>query len=78
LIIVHAVATSVVYTGGKFSTGINNTGETGRCTLPVHLDLQISPRIFEKFETVLKILWGWGEIVSWKKPEAKDPVTLSL
>ncbi len=24
------------------------------------------------------LLWGWGETESWKKPEAKNLVTLSL
>ncbi len=45
----------------------------------VHLDLQISPRIFEKIWNVpTGILLGWGETDSWKKPEAKNLVTLSL
>ncbi len=48
------IAAGVVDTGGKFSTGINNTRETGgkicrRCRWRVaNLDLRISPRIFEK------------------------------
>ncbi len=45
----------------------------------VHLDLQISPRIYEKFWNGPNgILWGWGKTDSWKKPEAKNLVTLSL
>ncbi len=37
----------------------------------VHLDLRISPRIFEKIlNGPTRILWGWGETDSWKKPEA--------
>ncbi len=45
----------------------------------VHLDLRISPRIFEKiWNSPNGILWGWGETDSWKKPEAKILVTLSL
>ncbi len=45
----------------------------------VHLDLRISPRIFEKiWNSPNGILWGWGETDSWKKPEAKNLVTLSL
>ena len=45
----------------------------------VHLDSQISPRIFEKIRNGLNgILWGWGETDSRKKPEAKNLVTLSL
>jgi hypothetical protein len=44
----------VVDTGGKFATGI---------TAPVeHLDLRISPRIFEKnLNGFNGLLWGWGE-----------------
>jgi hypothetical protein len=45
----------------------------------VHLDSRISPRIFEKIRNGLHvILWGGGETDSWKKPEAKNLVTLSL
>jgi hypothetical protein len=45
----------------------------------VHLDLQISPRIFEKIRNELNaIISGLGEGDSWKKPEAKNLVTLSL
>jgi hypothetical protein len=45
----------------------------------VHLDLRISPRIFEKIRNGPNgKLWGWGETDSYKKPEAKNLVTLSL
>ncbi len=45
----------------------------------VHLDLRISPRIFEKIRNDAKvIIRGLGEDDSWKKPEAKNLVTLSL
>jgi hypothetical protein len=45
----------------------------------VHLDLQISPRIFEKIRNDPNvIIRGLGEGDSWKKPEAKNLVTLSL
>jgi hypothetical protein len=38
----------------------------------VHLDLRLSPRIFEKIRNAPNaILWGWGETDSPKKPEAK-------
>ncbi len=44
-----------------------------------NLELRISPRIFEKIRNCLNvILWGWGETDSWKEPEAKNLVTLSL
>ncbi len=49
-------------------------------TAPVsnlHLDLRISPRIFEKIRNDPTVIFrGLGEGDSWKKPEAKDLVTL--
>ncbi len=45
----------------------------------VHLDLRISPRNFEKIRNDPNvIIRGLGEGDSWKKPEAKNLVTLSL
>jgi hypothetical protein len=45
----------------------------------VHLDLQISPRIFEKIcKDLMLLLKGLGEDDSRKKPETKNLVTLSL
>jgi hypothetical protein len=45
----------------------------------VHLELRISPQIFEKIcNDPNRILWSWEETDSWKKPEAKSLVTLSL
>ncbi len=45
----------------------------------VHLDLRISPRIFEKIRNdPIVIIRGLEEGDSWKKPEAKNLVTLSL
>ncbi len=45
----------------------------------LHLDLRISPRIFEKIRNDPNvIIRGLGEGDSWKKPEAKNLVTLSL
>jgi len=45
----------------------------------VHLALQISPQIFEKIRNGPNgILCGWGQTDSWKQPEAKNLVTLSL
>ncbi len=44
-----------------------------------NLEMRISPWIFEKIRNGLNgLLWGWGEIDSWKEPEAKNLVTLSL
>ncbi len=38
----------------------------------VHLDLQISPRIFKKIRNGHNgILWGWGETDSWKNQKHK-------
>ncbi len=48
-------------------------------TSVVNLEPRISPRIFEKNRNGPNgILWGWGETDWWKKPEAKNLVTLSL
>jgi hypothetical protein len=45
----------------------------------VHLDLQISPQIFEKIRNARNaLIRGLGEDDSQKKPEAKILVTLSL
>ncbi len=69
-------ATGVVDTGGKFAAGVVDTGGNlplvslipvanlpqVSLTLVVHLDLGISPRIFEKIRNGPNgILWGWGE-----------------
>ncbi len=50
------------------------------CLIPVvHLDLQISPRIFEKFEITPKQLSEtWGKMILEKKPKANNLLTLSL
>ena len=82
-------ATGVVDTAGKFATGVVDTGgnfAAGVVDLPpvslipvVHLDSQISPRIFEKIRNDPNgIIRGLGETDSRKKPEAKNLVTLSL
>jgi hypothetical protein len=59
-------ATCVIDTGGKFATGINNTSETDAAG-----DLPISPRIFEKFETVLMGCSGAGGKLIHKKTRSK-------
>ncbi len=49
------------------------------CHRVVDLDLRISPRIFDKIRNDPNvIIRGLGEGDSWKKPEAKNLVTLSL
>jgi hypothetical protein len=70
------VSTAQGDTGGKFAAGVVDTGGnlppvslTPVANLPpvslapvVHLDLRISPRIFEKIRNGPNgILWGWGE-----------------
>jgi hypothetical protein len=70
LIQVKKFATSVVVTGGKYSTSVLDTSGLG---------LQISPRFFEKFGMTLMLFSGaWGKMIHEKKPEAKNLVTLSL
>jgi hypothetical protein len=74
--LVAKFAAGVVDTGGKFAGGVVDTGGnlppvllTPVANLPpvsltpvVHLDLRISPRIFEKILNGPNgILWGWGE-----------------
>ncbi len=69
-------ATGVVYTDVKFATSVVGTGGslppvllTPVANLPpvslilvVHLDLQITPRIFDKIRNgPYGIIWGWGE-----------------
>jgi hypothetical protein len=45
----------------------------------LHLDLRISPQIFEKDEITLLLYSGaWREMIREKKPEAKNLMTLSL
>jgi hypothetical protein len=71
-----------------FATGINNTSKTGGkiaagvvpvANLPqvllipvVHLDLRISPRIFEKIcNGPTGILWGWGKLIHEQNQKQK-------
>jgi hypothetical protein len=65
------VSTTLAKMVEKFASGVADTGGAPY--------LRISPRIFEKIRNGLNgVLWGWGETDSWKKPEAKNLVTLSL
>ncbi len=74
--LVEKFAAGVVDTGGKFAAGVVDTGGnlppvslTPVANLPpvsltpvVHLDLRISPRIFEEIRTDSNvIIWGLGE-----------------
>ncbi len=75
--LVAKYAAGVVDTGGKFAAGVVDTG--GNLPPVVHLDLLLSPRIFEKIRNDPNVIVrGFGESDSWKKPEAKNLVTLSL
>jgi hypothetical protein len=64
---VEKFAAGVVDTGGKFVTGVITVVPAAILQpvslIPVvHLELRISPRIFEKIRNGLNgILWGWGE-----------------
>jgi hypothetical protein len=60
----HAVATSVVDTGGNLPPVL---------LIPVvHLDLRISPRIFEKIRNGPNgILWGEGKLIHGKNQRQK-------
>ncbi len=68
-------AAGVVNTGGNFAAGVVDTGGKLSLIPVVHLDLRISPRMFETF---LIIYFGAGGKLIHKKPEAKNLVTLSL
>ncbi len=61
--LVAKFAAGVVDTGGKFAAGVVDTGGNFSPVTPVvHLDLRISPRIFEKIRNGPNgTLWGWGE-----------------
>ncbi len=65
------VSTSLAKLVEQFSTGVVDTG--GAPWLP-----NISANFRKKFETVLIEYSGAEGIDSWKKPEAKNLVTLSL
>jgi hypothetical protein len=63
--LVAKFAASVVETGGKFAAGVVDTGGNlppVSLTLVVHLDLRISPRIFDKIQNDPNvIIKGLGE-----------------
>ncbi len=64
-------AAGVVDTGGKFATGVVDTGGAPWLT---NISANFRKNLkWSKWNTL-----GWGETDSWKKPEAKNLVTLSL
>jgi hypothetical protein len=71
-----------IETGGKFATGVVDIGGNllpVSLILVVHLDFGIFSANFQKvWNDPYVIFRGLGEHDSWKKPEAKNPVTLSL
>jgi hypothetical protein len=74
--LVAKFAACVVDTGGYFLTPVANLPPVSLIPV-VNLELRISPRIFEKIRNGPNgILRGLGETDSWKKPEAKNLVTL--
>jgi hypothetical protein len=79
---VPPVSTTLMKLVAKFAAGVVDTGGNlppVSLTPMVNLELRISPRIFEKNRNGPNgIHRGLGETDSWKKPEAKNLVTLSL
>ncbi len=64
---VSTVSTTLAKLVEKFAAGVVDTGGAP----------WISPRTFEKIRNgLIVILWDWGKTDSWKKPEAKNLVTL--
>ncbi len=60
--LVAKFAAGVVDAGCKFVAGVVDTDGNLPPVSVVHLDLRISPRIFEKIRNGPNgILWGWGE-----------------
>ncbi len=59
LVLLIPVSTTLAKLVTKFAAGVVDKGVVEPV---VHLDLQISPRIFEKNQNGLNgIPWGWGE-----------------
>jgi hypothetical protein len=73
--LVAKFAAGVVDTSGKFAAGVVDTGGNFppvSTTPVVHLDLRVSPRIFEKFEMILMLLSGaWEKVIHEKNPKQK-------
>jgi hypothetical protein len=67
--LVAKFAAGVVDTGGKFAAGVVDTGSNLpplSLTPVVHLDLRISPRIFEKIQNdpnVITVSGAWGKVI---------------
>jgi hypothetical protein len=71
--LVEKFADCVVDTSGKFATIVVDTSAV------VHLDLRISPQIFEKIRNGPNgILWGWGKLIHEKIRSKKSRDTVPL
>ncbi len=69
---IAAIYNNTSGTGGKFTSG-------GPLIPVMQLDLRICPRIFENIRNHPNFIFrGLGEDDSWKRPEAKNLMTLSL
>jgi hypothetical protein len=75
LLLVAKFAADVVDTGGKFAAGVVDTGGNlppVSLTPVVHLDLRISPRIFEKIRNDPNvIIRGLGKVIHEKNLKQK-------
>jgi hypothetical protein len=74
--LVAKFAAGVVKTGGKFVTGVVDTGGNSplvSSTPVVHLDLRISPRIFEKIRNDPNVIFRdlGGKVIHEKKTCSK-------
>jgi hypothetical protein len=73
--LVAKFAAGVVDTGGKFAAGVVDTGgylPPVSLTPVVHLDLRISPRIFEKIRNDPYVISGaWGKVIHEKNLNQK-------
>jgi hypothetical protein len=75
------VSTTQAELVAKFAAGVVDTaGNLPPVSLTpvVHLDLGISPRIFEKIRNDPNVIFRGRGLIHEKKPEAKNLVTLSL
>jgi hypothetical protein len=80
--VVAKFAAGVVDTVGKFATGVVDTGGKLPPVLlipVVHLDLRLSPRIFDKIRNGLNgLLWAEGKLIHEKTRSKKSPDTVPL
>ncbi len=76
---IHLKVSTVWYFSHYFPVSTTQSVLVAKSATGVHLELRKSPRIFEKCRNDPDVIfWGLGKDDSWKKPEAKNLVTLSL